>query len=162
METVIRVTIIYLALLLGLRILGKREFSKLSTMELVTLLLIPELFAQALVREDFSITNAFVAVATLFSLVFLTSLLAQKNEKIEGIIEGNPAVLVEHGRLIEENLNKERVTPGEVFSAMRKSGLERLEQVKWAILEGDGKISVVPEESHSQGNPVKPYGEEIV
>lgn len=146
METVIRVAIIYVFILVGLRLLGKREFSQLSTMELVTLLLIPEIVSQSLIREDFSLTNALVGVATLFVLVFLNSLLTHKSKSFEEVVESSPAVLVQHGQLVEENLNKERVAPDEIFSEMHKVGLEKLEQVRWAILETDGNISIVPED----------------
>lgn len=147
METVIRVALIYVFILFGLRVMGKREFSQLSPIELVTLLLIPELVSQGLVREDFSITNAVIAVAALFSLVFLTSLLMHKSKTASRAVSGSPSVLVYHGQLIEENLNKERVAAGEIYSEMHKSGLERLEQVRWAVLETDGKIAFIPEEA---------------
>ena len=75
-----------------------------------------------------------IAVSTLFSLVFLTSLLVQRSKALEELIAGTPTVLVAYGRFIQENMNKERVTPGEVFGEMRKSGLEHLAQVKWAGL----------------------------
>jgi uncharacterized membrane protein YcaP (DUF421 family) len=150
METVIRVTIFYLIILIGLRVMGKREFSQLTPLELVTLLLIPEIVSQSILREDFSLTNGMVAISTLFSLVFLNSLLMQKSKKVEELVSGTPTVLVAHGRFIEENLNEERVTPGEVFGEMHKSGLDELAQVKWAVLEGDGKISVVPVKSEGQ------------
>ncbi len=146
METVIRITLIYVAVLVGLHLLGKREFSQLSPLELVTLLLIPELVAQATVRDDFSLTNSLVALTTLLSLVFVSSVLIYKSRKFEQVIEGTPAVLVAHGQLVVENLNKERVTPDEIFSEMHQAGLEHLSQVKWAVLEDDGKISIVPEE----------------
>ena len=150
METVIRVAIIYLIIVIGLRVLGKREFSQLSPLELVSLMLIPEIVSQALVGEDFSITNAMIGLMTLFILVFLTSLLMQRFEKVEAAIADTPSVLVRHGKFIEDTLNKERVTPDEVFAEMHISGLERLEQVKWAILESDGKISIVPENLEEQ------------
>ena len=150
METVIRVTIIYLFILFGLRVLGKREFSQLSPVELVTLLLIPELVAQSLVREDFSLTNAIVAVTTLFGLVFITSLVAHLNPRIERVITGVPAVLVSRGQLIEANMHRERISSEELFAEMHKAGLYTLAQVKWAVLESDGKIAFIPEEPESQ------------
>lgn len=146
MSTVLRVSVIYVFILIALRILGKREFGQLSPLELVSLLMIPELVSQALVDDDFSVTNALVGVTTLLSLVFVTSLLMQRFRKAEDIITGTPTVLVSRGRMIEEAMNKMRVTPGEIFAEMRKSGIERLAQVKWAVLEADGKISIVPEE----------------
>lgn len=146
METVVRVAIIYVFILVGLRIMGKREFSQLSPLELITLLLIPELVAQSLVREDFSLTNGIIAITTLFTLVFLTSALVHLNEKAEKIVSGSPSVLVSHGEFIESNLNRERMSPEEVFGEMRKAGLHRLDQVRWAVLESDGKISFIPED----------------
>lgn len=146
METVVRVAVIYLMILFGLRVMGKREFSQLSPLEFVALLLIPELVSQALVREDFSMTNAIVAVATLFALTFLNSTLMHMSKKWEKVTADEPSILVHHGQLNETSMNKERVTPAELFSEMHKAGLETLDQVKWAILECDGKIAIVPEE----------------
>lgn len=146
METVIRVAIIYIVIYGGLRILGKREFSQLAPAELVTLLLIPELVSQALVGEDFSMTNGIIAVTTVFVLVFITSTLMHLNSKVEEVIAGKPVVIVAHGKFIDDNMNKERVSPEEVFTSMHNAGLEQLSEVKWAILENDGKIAIVAED----------------
>jgi uncharacterized membrane protein YcaP (DUF421 family) len=146
MESVILVIITYFAIMIGIRILGKREFSQLSTIELVALLMIPELVSNAVQRGDYSITDALIAVATLLTLVFLTSALTHVSPKASKLVGGTPIVLVHHGELVPNNLHKERVSPEEIFSEIHKTGLERLEQVRWAILETDGKISVVPED----------------
>lgn len=156
METVIRIATIYLMILVGLRLLGKRELSQLTPLELVTLMLIPEIVSQSMIGEDFSITNSLIGITTIFSLVFITALLKQQIKGVERIIEGTPSLLIQHGKFIEENLNKERITPEEVFTEMHKSGLEHLAQVKWAILETDGKISIVPEDTESSGKGKKP------
>ena len=144
METVIRITVIYLFIMVGLRALGKRDLSQLSTFDLVTVLLIPEIVQQAMVREDFSITNAIIGLSTLFLLVFLTAVLTYKSKKVEEVIQGRPSILVSHGRFVVENLDKERVTPDEVYAEMHQSGLDRIEQVQWGILESDGRISFIP------------------
>jgi len=146
-ETIIRVVLIYAFVLLTLRAMGKREFGELSPLELVSLLLVPELVATAVVGEDYSVTNAFLAVGTLFTLVFLNSLITFSNRKIEQTVEGTPSVLAYDGRLIEKNMRKERVTPDELYGEIRKQGLERLDEVRWAVLEGDGKISIIPKSS---------------
>jgi uncharacterized membrane protein YcaP (DUF421 family) len=153
METVIRVVVIYLFLLAGLRILGKREFGQLSPFELVTLLLIPEMLTDALTRGDHSLTNAFIGIATLLSLVFLTSMLAHRSKKVADVVEGKPTVLVQHGQYVGDNMNVERITPAEIFTEMHKAGLERLEEVKWAILEDDGKIAIVPQDKSGRFIP---------
>ena len=143
METVIRVILIYLVILFGLRILGKREFGQLSPLELISLLLVPELVGQSVLKDDFSLTNSLVALTSLFSLVFITSLARYLSKNVEKVISGEPTILVSHVAFIENNLHKERVDAAEIFSEMHKSGLHQLEQVKWAILESDGKISII-------------------
>jgi Predicted membrane protein len=147
MEIVLRVAVIYLFVMFGLRVIGKREFAQLTTLELVTIMLIPEIVSQALTREDASVAGALIGVSTLFCLVFFTSVLMQKSKKVEDVISDKPALLVAHGKFLEDSMNQERVTPGEVFNEMHRAGLERLEQVKWAVLESDGKISIIPEEA---------------
>lgn len=144
METVIRVVLIYLFLMVALRLMGKREFGELAPFDFVVLLLIPEMFSQAMVREDFSLTNALIAVSTLLCLVFATSLLNYRFERVGRAIAGTPTVLVRHGSLVPHNLDRERVAPGEVLDAMHASGLHRMSEVRWAILETDGKITVIP------------------
>lgn len=144
MDTVLRVAAIYLFVLVGLRVLGKREFGQLSPLELVTLLMIPEIVSQGLTGEDFSLTGAFVGVATLLVLVFGTSMLMHRFKKAEVAIAGEPTVLAHRGELFEHQLNLARITPDELFSEMHKAGLQRLEEVEWAILQTDGNIAIVP------------------
>jgi len=156
MDTVLRVIILYLAIVIGLRFLGKREFGQLSPVELVSLLLIPELVSQAAIGEDYSITNGLIAVFTLLSLVFITSTVMHLFPRLESAVSGQPAVLVAHGRLLDDVLNRERISPDEIFAAMRRSGLDRLEQVRWAVLEGDGTISLVPAHAPDPPTPRPP------
>lgn len=144
MQTILRIALIYLLLLLGLRALGKREFGQLSPFELVTLLLIPELVSQGAVGDDFSITTALIAVSTLLLLVFLTSAASHRFPRVERFIGGEPAVLAHDGRFVPHAMDAERVSAEEIYSEMRKVGLERLSQVRWVVLEADGKIAIVP------------------
>lgn len=156
MDTVLRIAFIYFFLMVAIRIMGKRELSEMSAFELVTLLLIPEIFATALSREDYSMTHAVIGAATLFTLVFITSLVTFRYKRIEQIVEGKPTVLVHDGRLIERNLKRERVTADEIFTEMHKAGVAHIAQVRWAILEMDGKIAVIPVDRGS----VKPTSSE--
>ena len=116
----------------------------MSPFELVTLLFIPQLFSSALTRQDCSMTNAEIGVTTLGVLVFITSALRYRFRALSRIVQARPTVLVCRGGLIEEHLNRERIAPEDVFSAMHKVGLEQLGQVEWAILEGHGKIALIP------------------
>jgi uncharacterized membrane protein YcaP (DUF421 family) len=150
METVIRVIVVYLFLMLSLRIIGKREFGQLSPLELVSLLLIPELVSNAIQGEDFSLVDAFVGVTTLLALTVLTSILIHLSKTAETVITGVPTVLVQRGALIADNLNRERVTPDEIYTEMHRAGVEKIEQVAWAILEPGGAITIVPGEPGKQ------------
>ena len=144
METVLRVAVIYLFVLTALRLLGKREFSQLSPVELIMLMLIPDIVAPSIVRDDFSLTTALIAVSTVMLLVLLTSLLVHMNRRLEFIVHARPAVLVHEGTIYSETLNKERVSTEEIVAAAREQGIESLESVKWAILQTDGRIALVP------------------
>jgi uncharacterized membrane protein YcaP (DUF421 family) len=144
MDTVLRIVVIYFFLMLAFRVMGKRELSKLSAFEFVMLMLIPELFDQASMGRDNSMTNAIIAASTLLTLVFLSSIISHLYPPAHTLLSGSPTVLVRSGRYVEKNMNRERIGPEELTAEMHKAGYERLEQIKWAILEDDGKISLVP------------------
>jgi uncharacterized membrane protein YcaP (DUF421 family) len=153
MEAVLRVVVIYLVIVVGLRLLGKREFGQLSPLELVTLLLVPEIVSSAIQGDHFSVTHAIVGVSTLFVLVFLTSLLSARSKRFQTLLDGEPRVLIHDGKLVLRSLMAERVSPDEVMSEMRKAGFDQLEHIRWAILETDGKISIVPRSSAAHHAP---------
>ncbi|MEO5510803.1 MAG: YetF domain-containing protein, partial [Longimicrobiales bacterium] len=144
MWLVIRVTILYTFLLLAMRGLGKREFAQLSAQEVILLLLVSETLQQAMVGDDFSMTAGIIASSTLMLCSFATSMLSYRFKKVETALGGTPAVLVADGQLLRRNLDIERVSSDEIFAAMRRVGIESIEQVKWALLETDGHISVIP------------------
>jgi uncharacterized membrane protein YcaP (DUF421 family) len=144
METVLRVAFVYVFVWGCFRILGKRELTQMSPFELVTLLLIPQLFSRALTRQDYSMTNAVIGSTTLFLLVFLTSAASYRSARFARLMQAEPTVLVRRGQLLDKHLNRERISAGDIYSAMHKVGLQHLAQLEWAILEGDGKIALVP------------------
>lgn len=144
METILRVAFVYVFLMVALRVMGKRESGQLAPFDLVVLLLIPEFFSQAVAREDFSMTNAVIAVGTLLTLVFATSVLAYRFRGFGKVVAGSPSTLVSEGYLIPEHMGHERIGPDEIHEAMHASGLQQMSQVKWVILETDGRLAVVP------------------
>lgn len=143
METVLRVIFVYVFVWACFRVLGKRELSQMAPFELVMLLFVPQFFSRALTRQDFSMVNAVTAATTLFSLVILTSFASFRFAHFRRFMEAHPTVLVRSGQLVAAGLNKERIAAEEVFAAMHKAGIERIEEVRWAILEGDGKIAII-------------------
>jgi uncharacterized membrane protein YcaP (DUF421 family) len=148
METVIKATAVYLFLLLMFRVAGKRTLAQVTTFDFVLLLIISEAVQQAMIGEDNSITNAFLLVVTLIGLNVLFSEIKLRWKAAEGVLDGAPLVIVENGKPKEDLMYKERVDVDDVLDAAREHhGLERLEQVKFAVLERNGKISIVPNES---------------
>ena len=143
MEIVIRIACVFVLLTLAFRAIGKRELSQLSPFELVMLLLVAEIVSPALTAGDESLTGALFGGATLLVLTFLHSLLTYRFKWFRLIAEAPPSVIVRSGRINEPLMHKERIRPDELFSEMRKAGIERLSQVKWGILEPDGKMSFV-------------------
>jgi uncharacterized membrane protein YcaP (DUF421 family) len=144
METVVRVVIVYVVVWACFRVVGKRELTQMTPFELVMLLFIPQLFSRAITRQDYSMTNALIGATTLFLLVFITSTLSYRWPRFRAVLEASPTVLVAHGQIRQRLLNRERITTDDLFSAMHLAGIADLRDVDWAILEGDGKISIVP------------------
>ena len=145
MESVLGATSIYLFLLLLFRLSGKRTLAEVTPFDLILLLIISEATQSALVGSDDSVTNAVLLVATLVGLNVLMSEIKLRFKKTEHVLEGVPQLIVENGRLIEQTMQKERVDVDDVLDAAREAhGLERLDQVKYAVLERNGRISIIP------------------
>lgn len=147
METVWRVAAVYLFLMFAFRTLGKRDIGHLAPFDLVILLMIPELVSQALVGEDYSLINALVGVATLLGLVFCTSTIAYLRPGFDEIVEGSPSVLIREGAFVPGAMHRERVSAEQLLTQLRLAGLDDISRVKWGILETDGQISFVRDES---------------
>ena len=147
MESVLRAAAVYLFVLVVFRISGKRSMSQITTFDFILLLIVGEATQQALLGDDFSITNASVAIATLMTLELGFSKAEGRWPRFGRVVGSLPVILVEDGKLIESAARQEGVTAVEILEAGReKHGLERMEQVKYAILERHGGISVIPTE----------------
>ena len=147
METVVRALCTYFFLLVVLRIGGRRTLGEMSAFELVILLIISETTQQAMVDSDPSMTNAAIAIVTLVSASLGMSLLKQRWPGIQTVAEGRPVMLIENGELKDEALKEARIGVDEILVAARSSqGLERLSQIKHAVLEAGGGISIIPKE----------------
>jgi uncharacterized membrane protein YcaP (DUF421 family) len=146
MNPVLRIALVYFFLMLLFRVAGRRTMSDLSPFDFVLLLIISELVQQAVVADDPSLTNAFILCASLVALDIGLSLLKLASPRLERVLDGSPAPLVQHGKLIEPTLRAMRLDEGDILSAARTSqGLERIDQIRLAVVETNGEISVVPE-----------------
>jgi uncharacterized membrane protein YcaP (DUF421 family) len=145
MESVLRASAIFVFLLLVFRVTGKRSLAQITTFDFVLLLIIGEATQQALLGDDFSVMNAWIVIATLMGLDLLLSQLKHRFPRLDPVIDSVPLVVVADGKLIEERAGHERVDLEDVLAAAReKHGLERLEQIKYAVLERSGGISIIP------------------
>jgi uncharacterized membrane protein YcaP (DUF421 family) len=145
MDSVVRALAIYVILLLIFRISGKRSLAQITTFDFVLLLIISEATQQAMLGNDFSMTNATIVILTLVGLDVGLSIVQHRFPTLGNWIDSVPLVLVSDGEVQQERLKKLRITEGDILSAAReKQGLERMEQVKYAVLERTGSISIVP------------------
>jgi uncharacterized membrane protein YcaP (DUF421 family) len=145
MDSVLRATIVYLALLVLFRIVGKRGLAQMTAFDFVLLLVVGEATQQTLLGEDFSLVNAVTVMATLVGLDRFADYIGYRFPKADRILESVSVLLVDDGRLLEDRLKKAHVDPAEILTSARQAhGLERLDQVKYAVLEKDGGISIVP------------------
>lgn len=145
MDPFFRALIIYLFLLLVFRILGRRSLAQITTFDFLLLLIVGEATQQALLGDDFSVTNALVVIAILVGVDTLLAKLKDRYTWVERMLEGAPLVLVDHGRELPERMAKAGLDKTDVMEAARlKHGLERLDQVKYAVQERDGSISIIP------------------
>ncbi|HLU11929.1 MAG TPA: YetF domain-containing protein [Oceanobacillus sp.] len=145
MDAVLRGVIVYAFLLLFFRFIGKRSLSQITTFDFVLLLIIGEATQQALLGDDFSIVNALLVIVTLMIIDIGLSLVKQRSSKVEKLIDGVPTILVENGQPIDEHMQKARIDREDILESARElQGLERMEQIKYAVLERDGKISIIP------------------
>jgi uncharacterized membrane protein YcaP (DUF421 family) len=145
MESVIRAAAVYIFLLLVFRLAGQRTLAQITTFDLVLLLIISEAIQQALIGNDNSMINAALVVLTLAGLNVSLSILKQRSKAAEKVLEDVPLVLVAEGRLLTDRMDKVRVDEDDILEAARSHhGLERLDQIRFAVLERSGDISIVP------------------
>lgn len=145
MDSVIRAIVIYGVLLAVFRVTGKRSVGQLTTFDFVLLLIISEAIQNGLVGESYSITNALVLVLAIVGIDLGLSLVKARWVTMQKFIEGVPVILVDEGRPLRERMRKERVDEQDVLTAAReRHGLERMDQVKYAVLERSGGISIIP------------------
>lgn len=147
MESVLRGIAIYITLLVILRLSGRRTLSQMTPFDFVLLLIVAETTQQALLGDDFSLANAIVLILTLFTVDILLSYLKTWLPGIARLVDGVPTVLISRGEPDVRALQRARIAIEDILEAARQQhGLERLDQIKFAVLEIGGNISIVPAE----------------
>jgi uncharacterized membrane protein YcaP (DUF421 family) len=141
---VLRTLSVYFALLIGLRIAGKREIGQMTAFDLIVLLIISNAVQNAMIGPDSSLNGGIIAAMTLLVVNHLLNRIGFQSRWLYRGLTGEPSLLVHDGRFIEDHLRREGITADEVMQALREHGVEDLKTVKNAVLEVDGTISVVP------------------
>jgi uncharacterized membrane protein YcaP (DUF421 family) len=147
MDIALRAIVLYAFVVLVTRVVGRRELSSLSAFDLVLLIVLGDAVQQGLTQDDYSVTGALIAVSTIASLQVFTSYVSFRSGRARKVLEGLPIVVIEDGKLIERNLRRERMTPGEVAEEMRLQQIASFDEVQWAILETNGSLSFVKKQS---------------
>lgn len=143
-QIVVRTIVVYVAVVAGLRLLGKRQLGQMSIFDLVMILLIANAVQNAMVGPDTSLAGGLVAAVTLLVVNSTATRLVNRSPLAERVFEGAPTLLVKDGAFVEENLRREGLAREEVEMAVREHGIEAADGVRVAYLEPDGTISVIP------------------
>ena len=145
METILRTLAVYGFLLVIFRLAGKRAMADTDTFDFVVLLIISEATQQALVGEDYSLTTAFLVITTLIGCGLLLAVIKQRSSGAARILDGLPVVIIDDGKLLHDRMAKLHVDEQDVLEAGRcQEGIGTIEEIRYAVLERNGQISVVP------------------
>ena len=156
-DILFRTSIVYVLILIGLRLAGKRELGQMTLFDLVLLLLIANAVQNAMVGPDTSLIGGLLAAGTLLLLNNLLARLRVRWPKLRHLVEGSPTLLVLHGKAIQDHLRQEGLDEEILETALREHGVANLEDVEMAVLEIDGSISIVPKQAttHRVKHPLK-------
>jgi uncharacterized membrane protein YcaP (DUF421 family) len=145
--SVVRTAGMWLFLLAVVRLSGKRALAEITVFDFVTLLVISEGTQQALTGNDFSLVNGMLIVLTLVVLSRVMDFASGRSKRVDRILNDQPLILIDNGRPIDDRLEHAQVDEADILENARGSqGLERMDQIKWAVLERDGSISIIPRE----------------
>ena len=144
MDIVIRAAVLFVFVWLLTRIVGRRELSTLEPFDLILLIVLGDLIQQGVTQNDFSVVGAILAGGTVAAMTILFSYLGFRFPRLQPILEGDPVILVERGKVIDKNLRRNRITVEELAAQARMHQLARIEDAEWAVLETSGQISFIP------------------
>jgi uncharacterized membrane protein YcaP (DUF421 family) len=143
MDIVLRGIVVFFALYVLMRVIGRRELSKLEPFDLILLVILGDAVQQGLTQDDYSLTGAMLAIGTIAALQVGVSFLNFRFPRLRPVLNGEPIVVVQDGKPIEGNLKRERLTHDDLAEAARMQGIASLDEVAWGVLETSGEISFI-------------------
>jgi uncharacterized membrane protein YcaP (DUF421 family) len=142
-DIVLRAAVAYVFIIFLLRIIGRRELSTLAPSDLVLLVVMGDLVQNGVTQSDQSITGVFLALSTFAILTVAVSVVTFKSRRLQMLVEGAPLILVQDGKPVGANLRSERLNIDDVAEEARGQGIERLDEIKWCVLETSGTMSFI-------------------
>jgi len=145
-DIVLRALVAFVFIYVLMRVIGRRELSSLEPSDLILLIVLGDLIQQGVTQSDMSLTGLVLAAGTFTLLTVAVSYVIYRFKRVRKVFEGQPLIVVQDGKPIERNLRRERLTPEEIAAEARSQQFASLDEVKWAVLETNGKISFIPKE----------------
>jgi uncharacterized membrane protein YcaP (DUF421 family) len=140
-EKILRPIIVYIFLIVGLRLSGKRELAQLNPFDLIVLLTLSNTVQNAIIGNDNSVTGGIIGAASLLAVNYLVVRFLYDHRKLDQLVEGKPDVLIENGKVHEHKLKRELITKESLAAAARKQGFDSLSEVHQCVLEPGGTLS---------------------
>jgi uncharacterized membrane protein YcaP (DUF421 family) len=147
-EKLLRSVVVYTFLLVAFRLCGKRQLGQLSAFDLVVLLIISNVVQNAVIGNDNSLGGGLIGATTILLLNLGVAYVTFRFKRADRLIEHSPTVLVRHGRILRDNLRRERLGPRDLRAALRHHGVISIRDIRYAFLEEDGHVSVITGRSH--------------
>lgn len=147
MDIILRAAATFILLFAVTRIMGRRELGEMEPFDLILLVVVGDLIQQGVTQSDYSFTGAALALSTIAVLTVATSYLSFRVKRLRPVLQGRPTVLVLDGEVQSENLRRERITVDELQAEARQQQVMSLSDIRLAVLETSGRISVIPERS---------------
>ena len=147
MDLVFRALVLFTGVYILLRVVSRRELAEMEPIDFILLIVLGDAVQQGLTQDDYSVTGALIVIFTIAAIQVVVGYITYRSGRVRTIMEGEPVVLIEDGRIIEKNARRARIAPDELAEEARMSQLSSLSEVAWAVLETSGKISIIPKKS---------------
>jgi uncharacterized membrane protein YcaP (DUF421 family) len=147
MDLVFRTVVIFAFILFVTRVMGRRELNSLEPYDIIVLVVLGDLVQQGVTQSDNSVTGALIVISTLVLLSVFTGWLGYRFRPARRVLEGEPLIVVDDGQPVMGNLKRERITIEEVEAEARLQQIASLDEVRWGVLETDGKMSFITKQS---------------
>jgi uncharacterized membrane protein YcaP (DUF421 family) len=143
MDLILRTVFVFILILIITRAVGRRELGSMEPFDLILLVVMGDLVQQGVTQSDYSLTGTTIVLSTLSMLVVFTAWVGYRFKRIRPILEGDPTLLISDGQILARNLKRERMTLEEIEAEARQSSIGSLDEVRYAVLETNGKISFI-------------------